>query len=949
MSLAQLPAELQGEWIWTAESSNEIDDYVLFRGEFTLEEIPTAAELWVASGATYHLYINGRHVCRGPHPSNRQTMMVALHEVAYCLQFGHNAIAILAHNERVSRFFSTSKPGALWCQLNVDGKMCASTSSDWLSRQADYFLPRQPRVSAADGFVESVDLRKFPYGWRDAEYETDDSWTQPASLGHVQGGPWKLAPLPDVERISEQYNFLNLVIHGRAKQGRASTVIQYPAAQDHAGVYVAETYVQSGSAAKDIAFQLLTDDPFYLFVNHELVVSRGNTGDFPNWSDPRWSEPQCYGQGDSGVTSGRVEIKKGANHVKLVQQVGRNSCGATFVFPEVEAGAFRFTRGTDSISMPGWMVSGPINTPFVRVREDMALFGCGQEPYFGKEFSDAAAYLISHEFAVEEVQEEGLPIDEVELVKGQYMILEFERYTRCVPEIEFNGQEGDIIDIVYGDSLDGALLNPVKGGVRKVYSVILPDGGIEWHGVTPHGMQYMMIFCRQAQGQVSISNVCARRTVSNFREPASFTCSDELMNQIWEIGQNTLTATYDSIFLNAAGHQEYQFLADAMIQSCASFYTMGGSDLSERALRDFAEAQYETGEMPVVAPGDISVRLLDSMLLWPVWLSRHFLHSGDRDFVKEMLPHLQNLLAFFEDLMGDNPCLGNANPPYDNDCIIDYDDSIDRKGISTALNGFYCYALLKAGWIYEQMEDHDKMHYCGKRAANVAKAVRDLTWNEDKGLFADSWYEGKAAKNCSMQSNVIALASGIARESDYSRIFNNIFIEYAPFQNLETDPHSDNPYFKFFLLDMAYALGHREWATDFMRYYWGSMIQRGAQTWWERFSPELGDDQIEADSLCHGYGVSANYFIITEVLGLRPVDPGYYQVYFDPHLTAVEWATASIPTPHGNIKIDWRFLETGQLEVTIEASYPLEVVPQLDKAVASDTVLKVGDNVNILS
>ena len=542
-----------------------------------------------------------------------------------------------------------------------------------------------------------------------------------------------------------------------------------------------------------------------------------------------------------------------------------------------------------------------------------------------------------------------MPIDDIDLEAGQYMVLELEKYLRCTPQFEITANDGDIIDVIYGDCLAGDIVTPIKGGARKVFTIVCKEGVFPWQGLAVHGMKYLMVFCRKSEATVGFREIFVRCQSDQVREPASFACSDELMNQIWEISQQTLVSTYDSVFMNAGGQQEFQTLSDAMIQSLTSLYMFGSGNFSERAIRDFAEAQYETGEMPAIAPSDYSVRLLDSMLLWPVWLSLHFRYEGNKDFVIEMLPHMESLFGFIDSKATYEGCLiGDPDPNFENECVIDYDHGLERRGVSTALNAFHCNALLKAAWIYEQLGRDEQAKECGRKASAIAKAMRNLTWDEKKGLFADAFIGDKMCDTYSMQTNVMALSSGIAETENYTKIFNNIFIDYAPFQNLETDPQADNPYFKYFLLDMAYSLGHREWATDFMRYYWGGMIRAGAQTWWEYFSPDVEEEEVVTESYCHGYGVSANYFIINEVLGIRPVDPGYYQIYFDPHLTAIEWATASIPTPHGHIKLDWRFQENGQLVVSIDASYPLEVVPQLDSAVASDTVLKVGESVSIM-
>ena len=966
MSQAKLPAEARGEWIWCSPpdfsglgevAGEPVESYVFLRKEFALDEIPTTAEFWVGGNTHFHVYINGRHFCRGPAPAPPGHVCIKFYDAAYCLQYGRNLLAVLGHNTAISRVGNCRKRGGVWCQLNVDGKPVLWTDGTWLARSGSLgcFLPNQPRVANTDGFVESVDLREYPHGWQEIEYEAKDGWVEatPQPGGVTQKGRCKLTSSPDVsDQISENYTFLNLVIYGRAALTRAVTHVAYPTAPQAPGVYAAEMFIHSAESFADLKFQLITDDPYYLFVNRKLVHVQGKRP-MNNWIDPAWNTPRCYAQEAAEANfnvefNGSAPLKKGHNRVTLVQQVERNSAGATLIFPEIEAAAFKFTRAKDAVSMPGWTVFGPLKLPFSRVRTPLNLEDKPHEFFYGPDPNDAAAHLMAYTFTVEEQQDEGIPIDDVDIEQGQYMVLGLERYIRGCPELEMSGTAGDVLDLVYGDYLDGPRVQPLKNGNRKIYTVILNDDPCTWHAIAPHGMKYLMVFCRKAADKVRLNRISVRKQTINFRDPASFACSDELMNQIWEGGMNTLEATYDSIFLDAGGQREYQFLADAMIQSFASFFLFGGYDFSEKALREFVAAQYETGELPAVVPCDYSVRLLDSMLLWPVWVQRHIQHSGDMELLEELLTPLRRLLIFFEGEACEGDVLLGNRAPLENPCLIDYVDNIDRKGISTGLNALYCHCLLKSEWLFNLADKKDFAKYCNRLAVQIAKAIRNLTWDEDKGLFADAWYDGKMSSAYSMQTNVLALQSGIAHESQYERIFHNLFIEYAPFQKIEIDQKNDNPYFKYFLLDMAFSMGNRDWATDYMRYYWGKMIEKGAATWWEKFSPDIEFDAAMSPSLCHGYGVSANFFLISEVLGIRPAGVGYDQIYFNPNLAAMEWATASVPTPKGSIKVDWHFRETGELEVTLEATYPLEVVAQLDPSVASKTILKVGENVSVL-
>ena len=95
--------------------------------------------------------------------------------------------------------------------------------------------------------------------------------------------------------------------------------------------------------------------------------------------------------------------------------------------------------------------------------------------------------------------------------------------------------------------------------------------------------------------------------------------------------------------------------------------------------------------------------------------------------------------------------------------------------------------------------------------------------------------------------------------------------------------------------------------------------------------------------------LSPNYFLIREVVGIRPVSPGARQVYFNPLLNATEWVQAQIPTKHGQIRVEWSFEEADRLEIVIDADYLLEVVPTLPPEMTKIVTFHVGELVSILA
>ncbi|MEI8079968.1 MAG: alpha-L-rhamnosidase C-terminal domain-containing protein, partial [bacterium] len=158
-----------------------------------------------------------------------------------------------------------------------------------------------------------------------------------------------------------------------------------------------------------------------------------------------------------------------------------------------------------------------------------------------------------------------------------------------------------------------------------------------------------------------------------------------------------------------------------------------------------------------------------------------------------------------------------------------------------------------------------------------------------------------------------------------------------------------NPYFNFFILETAIALGYREWAIYLLRWYWGGMLNQGAVTWPEFFNPEAAAADQAPGSQCHGYGVSPAAYLISEIVGIRPARPGFSTVYFQPFLDDLDWAEASIPTPRGIISVRWERSASEGLIIAINANFPVDVIPMLDPAVSSQATFKLGDEVNLVT
>jgi hypothetical protein len=109
-------------------------------------------------------------------------------------------------------------------------------------------------------------------------------------------------------------------------------------------------------------------------------------------------------------------------------------------------------------------------------------------------------------------------------------------------------------------------------------------------------------------------------------------------------------------------------------------------------------------------------------------------------------------------------------------------------------------------------------------------------------------------------------------------------------------------------------MGHREDALQWMRQYWGGMLEEGATSFWEAYDPDWFKEDfhssLQADrrsgyfvSLAHGWSSGPTPWLTEQVLGIQSQGPGFDTVDIRPDLLDLEWAKGTQPTPHGPLSI----------------------------------------------
>lgn len=368
--------------------------------------------------------------------------------------------------------------------------------------------------------------------------------------------------------------------------------------------------------------------------------------------------------------------------------------------------------------------------------------------------------------------------------------------------------------------------------------------------------------------------------------PATFSCNDPLINDIWSVAAETFTLCSDLFFIDGVKRDRWIWSGDAWQCSLINQYLFFDEALNRRTLLALR------GHDPVRQHINT---IVDYSLLWIINIENHYLMSNDVAFLRQIYPRMVSLMDW---IAKDTDEKGFIRGKEGDWIFIDWAE-IDKTGAVCAEQ----FLLLKA-WqslslcaraIGEEADVYNA------RAERLAAHIEACFWHEEKGAFIDSFESGK--QNVTRHANIFAVLFNLVSPERRERIINAVLLN-------DRIPHIVTPYFTFFELDTLCQSGQQAVVWQRMRDYWGGMLALGATTFWEAFDPsQKGNEHYSmygdafGKSLCHAWGASPVYLLSRYFIGLRPLTPGYETFVIEPWLQPFTHLECTLPVKDGTVHL----------------------------------------------
>ncbi|MFH1741993.1 MAG: alpha-L-rhamnosidase C-terminal domain-containing protein [bacterium] len=495
--------------------------------------------------------------------------------------------------------------------------------------------------------------------------------------------------------------------------------------------------------------------------------------------------------------------------------------------------------------------------------------------------------------------------------KIHYLIFQSEKLVTAYMQLLMEGGEGSVVEVLYTEA-------PSLNCIRDRRDV-LDDKRLEGHNdiyITRGGPQVFEPFLYRAFWYVrvavkavkplTIRSLTYRWTGYPFEKRGSFSCSDPVLNRIWEVGWYTLRCCSHDTFEDCPYFERLQYAGDVRITGLVSYYASGDPRLMRNAIRQLHASRIPEGLTMSRYPNHVYQVIPGYSLLWLMCVEDYYLHTGDLEIVRECASGIYSVLRFFEGYQTDFGLL--ANLPFWNF----FDWTFENSGVPPGFNEnctlstmLYKGALDAGVRLFEAMGDSLEAERFRRRSKAVCESINRHAWNEKEGLYTD----GVATQSLSQHANIYAILFGVADETRRARIASRLFDDPAL--------RSTTFYFAHYLHEIAEQLGQPQRILDDMA-RWKHMLDKGTTTWWE----EPGKSRSE----CHAWSATPTYRLMSLVLGVRPLEPGFKRTEIRPYPGGLEWAKGTVPTPYGEIKVNWNREPAFVVEVSVPEGIEADVI-----------------------
>lgn len=331
---------------------------------------------------------------------------------------------------------------------------------------------------------------------------------------------------------------------------------------------------------------------------------------------------------------------------------------------------------------------------------------------------------------------------------------------------------------------------------------------------------------------------------------------DPMIRRINEVGLKTLAECMQTVYEDGPKRDQRLWIGDLYLEALANAYSYRNHTLTKRCLYLLAALADEDGylhatvyEYPTPMP-QINQHVHDYSLLYGVALLEYLKETGDRQTAEDLWSVVEYQVEFARTYLKDGIYDVNKQPAWW--LVFDWKDDLNR---ATPMQGLMTFCIAKSLELAEMLgyEDRAAVKEWSKVLDQMRRASKSKLYDKQQGVMLSG-----------DQGQVSYLSQAWMTLSDtFSRKEAQRAMRYV-LENEDTC-YPGSPYAYHYIIEALLHCGMETEARELMVKYWGGMIQKGADTFWEVYDPK--DDKRSpygahvVNSACHAWSCTPVYFI----------------------------------------------------------------------------------------
>jgi alpha-L-rhamnosidase len=462
-----------------------------------------------------------------------------------------------------------------------------------------------------------------------------------------------------------------------------------------------------------------------------------------------------------------------------------------------------------------------------------------------------------------DVHESWLPDSSVSLDAGTYSIFDFGVNLSGFLGARIKCTEDTRLAFVFDEVLSDKDVDFKRLGCVNAISFQMPAGEYEVESFEPYTLKYLKIIV--LEGACSVSGIYLRELTNPDVFAASFQCSDERLNRIFEAGLQTFKQNAVDIFMDCPSRERAGWLCDSFFTSRVEYDLTGNTLIERNFLENFLLPKefphLPHGMLPMCYPADHSDgNFIPNWALWfVVELEEYLKRSHDCDMVDRLKLRVLSLFEYFDRFRNEYGLLENL----ERWVFIEWSKANSFvQDVNYPTNMLYAGALAAAGRMYDLPD-------LVREADRIRQVIREQSF--DGQFFCDNAVREngclRVTRNRTEVCQYYAFFFEVATTQTHPVLWGLLVERFGPSRkdaNEFPEVHIANAFIGNYLrLELLSASGYVEQLRQEIVSYFLYMAEQTGTLW----------ENIGSYASCnHGFASHVIHCLYRDILGINEVD-----------------------------------------------------------------------------